>query len=90
MDMQTGNSIRILPNPVNDMLQVQLNVRAACNMQACLYDVNGRIVYRMKRDLQPGFNVITINDLADKPPGVYTMLINAGDQVFSRKLMIVR
>jgi hypothetical protein len=83
------NSLLVLPNPVKNVLQVDINVKAATNMKAYLYDAGGKLLLRVSRDLQAGNNVITLDEFSGKHPGVYTLVVAAGEQLYSRKLMVV-
>lgn len=83
------SSLHLIPNPVKNVLQVTINVRTATNMKVYLYDAGGKLVFRVSRDLQAGNNVITLDEFAGKHPGVYTLVVAAGEQLHSRKLMVV-
>lgn len=84
------NILQLIPNPVKDILQIHIGSRQEGLLKAVLYDMNGKMIFRVNRPLQPGQNVISLHELEGQPPGIYTMVIEAGNQVFSRKVMVVK
>ncbi|MFZ9387807.1 MAG: T9SS type A sorting domain-containing protein, partial [Chitinophagaceae bacterium] len=84
------NDLQLVPNPVRDFMQIHITAKSAGSMRANLYDLNGKLVLRMNRELQTGNNVVAITGIADMPPGVYSLVVETGNRIFSRKLMKTR
>lgn len=84
------NKITIAPNPVKDLLQLQISSVADNNVNIHIYDQVGQIVAVLHFSLQKGNNIIVMNDLAGKPYGTYQAIISLGTEIFSRKILLVR
>ncbi len=84
------NMVAVFPNPVTDNFQLQLNSSGDNKLVVIIYDVTGNPVTTFNRFVQKGLNTISINELADKPRGVYQMVIYAGTEVFNKKVILSR
>lgn len=85
-----GNDVNIMPNPVRDIMQLQIQSEKNSNVQVNIYDPMGKMIKTVRTQVQKGYNVISLSDLADQPRGMYHAVIFIGDEQFSRKIMVVR
>ncbi len=92
MSLRTGttNSVTIVPNPVRDVMQLQVNAVSSGNVEMSIYDPMGKLIKNIRTQVQRGYNVITLNDLADQPRGIYHAIVVVGDEQFSEKILLIR
>lgn len=71
-------SLLVLPNPVNDMLNLQITSRTAGNHKIRIIDVNGAVLKEAPASLQVGVNRAEI-PVSDLTPGLYIVQL-CGDE----------
>ncbi len=71
---QTATTIRVLPNPVTDMAQVQMNLPDAGKYQLTVYHQTGKLQWMSEQNLPAGESNHTLNS-QDWPPGIYLVSI---------------
>jgi hypothetical protein len=84
------SSVTIMPNPVKDIMQLQISCIADSRVDMNIYDQSGKIVSTMHTSVQKGNNVMSLNLLADKPRGIYQALISVGGELFSQKILLTK
>ncbi len=77
----------VFPNPAKDVFQIQVQSSLNTKMRIDIYDASAKLVVSRTVPLQPGLNAVTLDDLADKPRGMYMLSVYAGDEVHWQKLM---
>ena len=91
--MITGDEVFIIsdlfPNPASDHSSLDITTSLAQSVHVKLYDVIGQQINDRSYDLSPGVNSINLvtNNLAG---GTYSVIIEAGDRFYSKKLIITR
>ncbi len=80
----------IFPNPAKDIVQLQIQSVSNTKMKVDVFDPAGKLVGTHMIQVQRGNNSISIEDLTDKPRGVYLIVVNTGDEVFRQKLLLMR
>ncbi len=86
----TKNDMIITPNPVQELMQIQLQAAAAGDVRIQIYDQLGKLVRIIKTPVQKGYNVVTVSDMVSQPRGIYQALAFIGNEVISRKILLVR
>jgi len=81
--------VSIVPNPVRDLMQLQVMARSSGTIRIDFFDQSGRLISSRKFS-QQGRTVITLDDLADKTRGTYIALIYVDDKIFRQKLVLAR
>ncbi len=81
--------VTIAPNPVRDMMQLQILSKSSSIIRLVIFDQSGKLVSSRKFE-QKGRSVITLDDLANKSRGVYIALIYIGDKIFRQKLVLTK
>ncbi|MGC8802341.1 MAG: PKD domain-containing protein [Bacteroidales bacterium] len=82
------DNLQIYPVPFNDVLNVNLSLEHAANVQIILYDLSGRMVLTSNRKaLGIGNNVVSLNTAAIKA-GTYLLQVNIDGQV--NKQLVVK
>jgi hypothetical protein len=88
--MTHNNKITIFPNPARDIVQLQLAALSNSTIKIDIFDAAGRLVATRQTVVYRGNNVVAIEDLADKPRGLYTICVNTGEESFKQKLLLVK
>ncbi len=79
--------IKITPNPVKDIMNLQI-ISASCNKaDVYIYDQMGKVIDKTVVILQKGNNVITFDVLKNKPVGFYQAVIHSGGNVLTQRLL---
>lgn len=77
-------TLRIYPNPVEDMLTVKMYLQEAGPMHIQVYDLSGKSVKTLDLDLEQGSSSIQIN-MFDLKPGIYNVeLIAEGEKTVKK------
>lgn len=79
--------ITISPNPVKDIMQLHVRTKKSGNIRLDLFDQSGRHV-SSTTFAQKGRNIIAVDELANKPRGVYLAVIYADNKVFRQKILL--
>ncbi len=82
--ISADGKMNVYPNPNNGIFTIKSDVYSGGTLE--LYNVAGQLVHTQTID-DLSEKVVEIKDLT---PGVYTMTIKAGDQLFSGKINIVK
>ena len=82
--------ILIMPNPVRDVLQIHANAERTGELKFQLYDAGGKLIMSRLTSVKKGYNVITIDGLANYPKGVYHSMITIDGKVVPKKLLLSR
>ncbi len=79
------NSVKILPNPVKD--QLQLSVTTVQNSQAdiMIMDAGNRLLFRFTAQLRQGSNTLQYPEIANLPGGVYFLRIRMNETMIVMK-----
>jgi hypothetical protein len=81
--------VTIVPNPVRDMMQLQILSKSSSTIRLVIFDQSGKLISSRKFE-QKGRSVITLDDLANNSRGVYFALIYIGDKIFRQKLVLAK
>ncbi len=79
--------ISIYPNPVNDLLAIQVNQLNTQNIDLTMYDINGNIVNQTT--LYAG-STIAYFDTKTLYSGTYFLNISCGNQRINKKISVVK
>jgi len=82
--------LSITPNPVHDMMQVAINAGNNGSIDVHIFDMSGKIVRRMKANVQSGINVISFDQLSKLQEGMYVVVVNAGGEILRQKIVLVK
>ena len=84
------NTLSIIPNPVNEVLQLFITAVKDSKAQINIYDQMGKKVHTLNMPVEKGNNVIAINDVADMPIGVYNAVVIIGNEIITRRILLKR
>ena len=80
----------IYPNPFNAATTIRYGLPTRSYVTLVVYNLMGQgVVSLVDGYQQPGFYNVVLN-AADLPSGLYFVHLNASDQVFTQKVMLVR
>jgi len=78
------------PNPFNSTTRIVYNVPQSSHISLMLYDITGRVIATLVNDnLQAGVYTASLN-ADDLPSGLYFVRLEAGGQLITRKIMLIR
>ena len=75
--------MKIYPNPVNDILNIQINRDIAMPVKLKIFNLTGSVVYEENVLRTNGYRV----DLSNLVTGTYLLFIQNGDKVHTQKLI---
>ncbi|MDP4266517.1 MAG: S8/S53 family peptidase [Bacteroidota bacterium] len=81
-----NNDILIYPNPANDILNINMNLKSENTSELSIINTLGQIVYQENFKNVP--ETIKSIDVKSLPRGVYLIRINSGEQILSTKLLL--
>ena len=76
----SGTELKVLPNPVKDLLQVSVNVPQNSIARVTIMDAGGRILYRFTENLLKGSNTIAYSQAALLTEGVYFVRVEMDEK----------
>ncbi len=79
----------LFPNPARDQSSLNITTSEAKNIDVKLYDIIGQQISDKQYNLLSGVNAISLN-AKQLAGGTYTVIIDAGDNIYTRKLVITR
>jgi hypothetical protein len=83
-------SIRVFPNPCTDIVNLQYQIPDTRNAprvtSIVIYGTDGKIVYRIMKEMMKGEHELEIN-VSSLPPGMYFVRLQAGELVKSGKFI---
>jgi len=78
------------PNPFNEVTQVGFRLPSASSATITVYDVTGKVIKRVTRDYEKGYNIVEIrkSEIATAA-GVFYYQLNSGDFSATRKMVVI-
>ncbi len=78
------------PNPFNPETTIQYSLTASSRVQLHIFDMRGRLVKTVVNEMQTaGIHEVTVK-AGDLPSGTYIYQLQAGDNVLSRRMVLVK
>ncbi len=86
VNTHTNNPVKVYPNPVIDLLHIELYAEEAYPLTLTLTDIQGRLVKKTYHDVSAGSNNI-VTDMKTTTAGIYTLQLYRGkDLIHSQKM----
>jgi hypothetical protein len=82
--------ISITPNPVRDVMRLNISSSADENMKLYIYDLAGRQMMSSLARVQKGNVVIEVKDFQSWPRGIYSVKALLGNSVFTKKMVLTK
>ena len=91
-DIKTGTMkfYTVYPNPFNALTTISYRLQSQANVTLKIFDINGRQVAELTDELMDAGSHSVIWEGKDAPSGVYICRLDTGNEVDSRKLMVIR
>ena len=83
-ELQSAIKFKIMPNPTQDYLFIYMDEQSTNNVKGALYDVKGKLIKSIDF-LQP--SIAYSLDLTDVAAGVYNLVLQAGNEKVSQKVI---
>ena len=77
-------NVSLYPNPANTSINVTVNAESPCIATMYVVNIAGEQLNTVTKQLKAGDNTYALN-VADMPPGIYSLVVNAGDKSVVKK-----
>lgn len=78
------------PNPFNPTTNIKYNVQARSHVKLAVYDMLGHEVATLVNEVQNAGSQTVTFDAGNMPSGMYFYKLEAGDQVFTKKMTLLK
>ncbi|MEL6655350.1 MAG: T9SS type A sorting domain-containing protein [Bacteroidota bacterium] len=82
-----GLQMKLFPNPTKDEFYLDVYTARATSCSIMIRDARGRLLIQEQHELDARANLIRL-DAAAFPSGVYWVILNTGDEIHQRKLIV--
>jgi hypothetical protein len=80
--------VKIFPNPVTDKLQMSIYSPYRQNIELFIYDGSGRLMRNVHTIIEKGNTKLNISAFQSWPPGIYSVKVIAGNELFINKMIL--
>ncbi len=85
---RTGNtSIRVMPNPVRDQMQLLVNAVKGGPATLSVFDQSGKRIYNANFSLQKGNNSIVLDCMAGLSDGLYQLVLATENRLITERIL---
>ncbi len=85
---QAKRLIFVYPNPITDLLNININASSAAGYNCLVYDVSGRLLFSKQYSVAQGTQIIQV-PLSKLAPGIYTVkLTDAAGNIIARQNIV--
>lgn len=85
-DVLNGASLKVYPNPVTEIMNVQIEMKATVLLNVSVTNLLGERLISENKQLTEGIQNLNVN-LKDLPAGIYFLNLSDGHEVISHKIM---
>lgn len=85
-DVLNGASLKVFPNPVDENVNIQIEIRQNTNLNISVNNLLGKTIFMENKDLNEGIQTMNIN-LRNLPAGIYFLNLSDGQEIISHKIM---
>ncbi len=85
-DVLNGASLKVFPNPVDENMTIQVEIRKNTNLNISVINLLGKAIISDNQDLNEGIQTMNIN-LDNLPSGIYFLNLSDGQETISHKIM---
>lgn len=86
-DIKVFNSLKLFPNPTSDKVNLLFNTSKNTEGSIQIYDMTGRMVYKLNKQVKVGLNAWTLNT-STFAPGQYIIMLGDKVHMVQQKLII--
>lgn len=80
-------NLKLYPNPASVELNVELNMPSAADLNYRIINTSGQVVLARKLGMTSG-DIKMIENVSQLAPGVYSLVINAGNEVVTKNFVV--
>ena len=92
IQISTGNiegmKARIMPNPVKDVMQVNIFSLVDKTIEISIYNSTGFLMKRIQANIQKGNMQLTFSDFNNWPNGIYIFKLNSDNDTIIKKMVL--
>lgn len=92
IQISTGNiegmKARIMPNPVKDVMQVNIFSLVDKTVEISIYNSTGFLMKRIQANIQKGNMQLTFSDFNNWPNGIYIFKLNSDNDTIIKKMVL--
>lgn len=85
-----GNEITLFPNPTNGQSWLSFNSLQNEVAEISIYNAEGKEVTNDRADVRRGENLVSLPNLAGKPPGMYFVKIKFQNDLIIKKIFLIQ
>ena len=83
-------AINITPNPVKDVMRLNISSSTDGSAKLSIYNVAGRHMMSLPVRVQKGSTVVEVKDLQSWPRGIYYVKVLLGNSIFIKRMMLMK
>jgi len=83
-------TISISPNPVRDVMHVNIFSSNRGSAELSIYDVAGRCMMSLPVSIQKENTVVEIKDFQSWPRGIYSVKVSLGNSLFIKRMVLIK
>lgn len=80
--------VKVFPNPIIDKLQISIFSPMKKDIHVSIYDAAGRLMRNIYTTVEKGNSKLNLSDLQSWPPGIYSLKVIAGNDLFINKTLL--
>jgi hypothetical protein len=80
--------ISITPNPVSDVMNVNLSTSFKGKILLEIYDLSGRLIRKINSCVEKGNNTLTVSDFQSWPIGIYSVKVSHDKNILLNKMIL--
>ena len=80
--------LQVSPNPASNRINIGVMIDKDKSVNLVLVDAAGKMVLKQSYWMRTGYNTVSLDELNKLPNGVYSLLLTAGSDVYTNKLII--
>ncbi len=84
------NKVALFPNPVKDILQLQVSAIKKSKIKIDIFESSGKLVFSYTTIVQKGNTLLKLDEFNSQQKGMYFAQIQIGDQVLQQKILLNR
>ena len=82
--------ISIAPNPVRDIMRLNISSSTDENMELSIYDFAGRMMKTVHTRVQKGDTGLSLSNFQSWPGGIYSVKVLLGNNLFIKKMVLTK
>lgn len=84
------SAVTVVPNPVNNFMQINIASNTDKEVQVLIYDVTGNLMRTTNTHVQKGYSTIKMNGFESWARGVYTIKVLSGNEIFVNRMLLTK